>query len=51
MSRLNLFVAASILVLSVGAVGAAPQATEEAVSAKTWLGRATEIEEFLKTAK
>lgn len=51
MSTMNLFVAAAISFLSVGSVVAAPQATEEAVSAKVWLGRAAEYEEFLKTAE
>jgi hypothetical protein len=43
--------AAAILVLAVGVVVAAPQTTEEAVSAKVWPGRAAEYEEFLKTAE
>ena len=51
MSRLYLSVATLILAFSVGATVAAPQATEEAVSAKVWLGRAAEFEEFLKTAE
>ena len=51
MSRLYLSVATLILAFSVGAVVAAPQATEEAVSARLWLGRAAEIEEFLNTAE
>ena len=51
MSTMNLSVAAVISALSVGAVFAAPQATEEAESAKVWLGRAAEYEEFLRTAE
>jgi hypothetical protein len=51
MCKMNLSVAATIWILSVGALVAAPQATEEAVSAKVWLSRAADYEEFLKTAE
>jgi hypothetical protein len=47
MSRVALTVGATLFVLSAsGAVGA-----EEAVSAKSWVGRAAAYEEFLKTAE
>ena len=50
MSRLCLSLGAAVIVLS-GVVGvAAPQAPEEAASAKVWLGRAAEYEDFLKKA-
>jgi hypothetical protein len=51
MSTKQLFVAVTISVLLVGTVFAVPQATEEAISAKVWLDRAAEFEEFLKTAE
>ena len=50
MSRLCLSLGAAVIVLS-GVVGvAAPQAPEEAASAKVWLGRAAEYEDFLRNA-
>jgi hypothetical protein len=50
MWRLCLSLGAAILVFS-GSYGvAAPQASEEAASAKVWLGRAAEYEDFLKNA-
>jgi hypothetical protein len=49
MSKLGLSLGAAIILLS-GSV-AAPQAGEEAASAKVWVGRAAEYENFLKTAE
>jgi hypothetical protein len=49
MSSLCVSLAAAILVLSGGA--AAPQSPDSAASAKVWLGRAAEYEDFLKNAE
>ena len=51
MSRLCLSLGAAVIVLSGGDGTAAPQASGEAASAKVWLGRAAEYEEFLKKAE
>ena len=51
MSRLCLSLGATIIVLSGSDGVAAAQAREEAASAKVWLGRAAEYENFLKTAE
>jgi len=51
MSRLGLSFGVAIMVLSGSDGVAAPQAREEAASAKVWLGRAAELEEFLKKAE
>jgi hypothetical protein len=48
MSRLGLSLGAAIIVVSGSDGLAAPQAREEGASAKVWLGRAAEYEEFLK---
>ena len=50
MSRLCLSLGAAIIVLSGSDGVAAPQAGEEAASAKVWVGRAAEYENFLKNA-
>ena len=51
MSRLCLSLGATIIVLSGSGGVAAPQAPEEAASAKVWSGRAAEYESFLKSAE
>ncbi len=50
MSRLCSSLGTTVIVLSVGAGPAAPQPPEGAASAKVWLGRAAEYEDFLKNA-
>jgi len=51
MSRLGLSLGAAIIVLSGSEGVVAPQAREDAASAKVWLGRAAEYEDFLKGAE
>ena len=51
MSRLCLSLGATIVVLSGSGGVAAPQAREDAASAKVWLGRAAEYEGFLKNSE
>jgi hypothetical protein len=48
MSRICLSLGATIIVLSGSSGVAVPQAREEAASAKVWVGRAAEYEDFLK---
>ncbi len=50
MSRLCLSLGAAVIVLSGSHGVAAPQAPEGAASAKVWLGRAAEYEDFLRNA-
>ena len=51
MSKPSLWLGAAIIVLSGSGGVAAPQASQEAASAKVWLGHAAEYEDFLKNAK
>jgi hypothetical protein len=51
MSRFWLSLGATIIVLSGSDGVAAPQAREDATSAKVWLGRAAEYEDFLKNTE
>ncbi len=51
MSKLYVSLGVALIVLSGSDGIAAPPAAAEAGSAKVWLGRAAEYEEFLKTAE
>jgi hypothetical protein len=51
MSKLSVPLGAAIILLSGSGGVAAPQAGAEAASAKVWVGRAAEYENFLKTAE